>query len=300
MLARRSHKPAPGPVPPPPTPAEVNLVGPVKPRNIAAVAAPIEGVLESWFVEPGQEVYKDQLLGRIRSPQLDAAVQQAQFELDQAVSRIEIQKGEVLAAKLEVSRAEADQSRAHNDVDQTEKNYNRQKGLWDAGATPRLAYEKAEREFKDAKAALERVDATSKRAADHVEAVSRDLEAANQSVIEKTQAVERAKAALTSGDLHSPDDGLVISHKGNPGDPVDPSMKDLVQIATDLTSWQVMLPVATSISARVHAGQTLTVHVGEDDFPGIVREMTDSGVLVDFTSPNPITKLDLTAQVRIK
>ncbi len=278
----------------------MNLIGRVEPRSTVAVAAPIEGVLEAWFVEPGQEVYQDQLLGRIRSPQLEAAAQQAQFDLDQAGSRIAIQNGEVLAAKLEMSRAEAEQSRGHNDVEVAGKAYNRQKGLWDAGATPRLAFEKAEKDYKDAQAALEPIDANAKRAAEHNEAVAHDLEAANHAVIEKTQALERAKAALTSGDLHSPADGLVISRKGNPGDPVDLSMKDLVQIAADLTSWQVMLPVVTSTATRVHAGQTVTVHVGDDDFPGILREVRDSGVLVDFTSPQPITKLDLTAQVRIK
>ncbi len=295
ILARRSHKAVPKPAPAPVAPAEITLIGRVEPRNVAAVAPPIEGVLETWFVEPGQEVYKDQLLGRIRSPQLEAAIQKAQSDLDQSASLIEIQKGELLAAKLEVSRAEADQTRAHNDVDVTEKTYTRQKGLWDAGATPRLAFEKAEKDYQDAKSALERVDANAKRAADKVEAVTHSLDAANTGVVEKTQALEKAKAALTSGDIHSPSDGVVVSHKGNPGDAVDPGMKDLVQVATELTSWQVILP-----KVNVHAGQAVSVHVGDDDFPGVVREVTDAGVLVDFTSAKPITKLDLTAQVRIK
>ena len=303
LLARRSHRTAPklAPAPASAAPAELNLIGPMKPRNVAAVAAPVEGVIDTWFVEPGQEVYKDQLLGKIRSPQLEGAIQQAQLDLDQTSSHIALQNGEVLAAKLEVSRAEADQTRARSDVDVAEKAYNRQKGLWDAGATPRPRfYEKAEQNFKDAKAALEKAGTAAKRAADRVEAVSHDLDSGNRAVIEKTQALERAKAALTSGDIHSPADGIVISHKGNPGDPVDPSIQDLVQIATQLTSWQVMLPVVTFTSANIHAGQTVSVHVGQDDVPGTVREVTDAGVLVDFTTPSPVTKLDQTAQVKIK
>ncbi len=301
LLVRRTRKPAPKPAPVPlAAPAEFVLSGPVQPRNTLAVAAPIQGVLESWFVEPGQEVYQDQLLGKIRSPELESAAQQAQFDLDQTGARIAMQNGEQLAAKLEQSRAEAEQSRAHNEVDQTEKAYNRQKGLWDAGATPRLAFEKAEKDYKDAKAALDRSDAAAKRATDHVESVGRDLDAANRAVAEKTQALERAKAALTSGDVHSPADGVVLARKVNAGDPVDPAIKDLVQIATELTSWQVILPAAASLRAGLHRGQSVTVHLSEDDFPGTVRDVSDAGVVVDFTSKNPIAKLDLTAQVKIK
>ncbi len=60
------------------------------------------------------------------------------------------------------------------------------------------------------------------------------------------------------------------------------------------------MPAAAAIQARIHAGQSVTVHVGDDDFPGMVREVGDSGAIVDFTSANPMTKLDLTAQVKIK
>ncbi len=89
------------------------LSGPVQPRNILAVAAPIAGVLESWFVGPGQEVYQDQLLGKIRSPELESAAQQAQFDLDQTGARIAMQNGELLAAKLEhVARRSGTKPRA--------------------------------------------------------------------------------------------------------------------------------------------------------------------------------------------
>ena len=43
----------------------------------------------------------------------------------------------------------------------------------------------------------------------------------------QTRAVEQAKTDLASGDVHSPADGIVIACQGDPGQPVDPSMKNL-------------------------------------------------------------------------
>jgi HlyD family secretion protein len=122
-------------------------------------------------------------------------------------------------------------------------------------------------------------------------------------VTEATAALERAKEELATAEVHSPVDGIVMARRGQPGEPVDPSMKDLLQIGTDLTSLQVTVTPDAAMLGRIHVGQAASVRVPEiapDEIPGTVREVNGPNVTVDFTSPAAVTKLDLAAQVRIK
>ncbi len=301
---RVAHKPKVTPVAAASAPsAEVTFVGRVQPRTIVNVAPPLEGVLDTYFVELGQEIYQGQLLGRIRNPELDGAQKHGQSELDQAELRVTKLEGEQLAARLESSRAAADQARAHSEVERLQKNYDRQKGLWELGATPRLTWEKAEKDYTDAKADIDKQDAAAKAAAEHETSIDRDLEAANHAVADATKALELARGGAGAAEIHSPADGIVLARKELQGQRVDPSMTDLVQIATDLASLQAVVTPDASVLARIHAGQAAVVRIPEvnpDPMNGTVREVRGAEVVVDFTSPVAITKLDLTAQVIIK
>jgi len=306
----RAHKPKPAthvsPIPAAPAPPETGdftLSGRVQPRTSVLVAAPMEGVLESFFVDTGQEVYKDQLLGKIRSASLDAAEQQARLELDKAETHVTTLSGDQLAARLEASRATVDQSRARADVERLEKLYRQQKGLWEAGATPRLTFEKAEKDYNDAKAAIERVDTVAKLAESRAKSTESGIEDANRAIADRTAALERAKADLANTEIHSPADGIVMARRGQPGEPLDPSIKDLLQVGTELTSLQIILALNSVQLARIHVGHAAGVRVLEitpDEIPATVSEIRGSDIIVDFTAPAPITKLGLAAQVRIK
>jgi len=304
---RIAHRPKPAPiaaVPPPIT--QVTLTGRVEPRTVVSVAAPTEGVLDKYFVEVNQEVFEGQLVGRIRNPKLDEAEQHAVADLDKAESRVTTIEGEQLKARLEASRAAADQSRARNDVARLQKDYDRQQGLWAAGATPRLTWEKTQKDYNDAKADVEKEDAAAQAAAARESALGRDLETAKQAVTEATAAVERAKGAAAAAEIHSPVDGIVLERQELQGLAVDPSMKELVKIATELTSLQVVAALNltdASALARIHAGQAAMVQVPElspDGIAGTVREIRGGTVIVDFTVPDAPPKLGQPAQVIIK
>jgi multidrug resistance efflux pump len=279
------------------------LVGRVQPRTTIPVAAPIEGTLEAFFVDVNQEVYTDQLLGRVRNANLENAEQQAHLDLDKAQTRATTLSGDQLAVRLEASRASVDQSRARADVDRLEKIYQNQKKLWDLGATARLAYEKAQNDYTAARSAIESANASVKQASERAAAVDGEIEAAKQAVTDATTALDRATAELASEEIHSPADGIVVTRRGQPGEPVDPSIRDLLQIGAELTSLQVTVTPDPATLARIHAGQSATIHVPAmtpDELEGTVREVHGPDVIVDFASPVALTKLDLTAQVRIK
>jgi multidrug resistance efflux pump len=298
------HRPKPAPlVAAPPPITQITLTGRVEPRTVVSVAPPIDGVLDKYFVEVNQQVFEGQLLGRIRNPKLDDVDQHAVADLDKAELRVTTLEGDQLKARLEASRAAADKSRAHNDVTRLQKDYDRQQGLWASGATPRLTWEKAEKDYNDAKAYAEKQDAAAQQASDSEAAVDHDLEAAKQAVEQATAAVERSKTAAAAAEMHSPADGIVVERQESQGLAVDPSIKELMKIATELTSLQIVAAADASVLARIHAGQAAMVQASElspDPIAGTVREIRGGAVIVDFTVPEAPAKLGQPAQVIIK
>jgi HlyD family secretion protein len=283
--------------------AEANFVGTVRPRTTISVGAPAAGVLDSFFVDVGQEVYEGQLLGKLRNDPLDNVQKQAQASLDQAQERITNLNSELLAAKLEVSRAAADQMHARGEIDRLEKEYTRQKKFWDQGITPRLTYEKAEKDYLAAKTALDAQDAAAARAKDRLAAINSDLDAANHALAQGNESLEKTKTQNAGTEMHSPADGLVVARHGQPGDTVDPSVQDLFKIAKDLMALEVSATPDPEILGRMHAGQPVSIRVPElstEEIPGVVRELHGPQIVIDFTSPTALPKLELPAQVRIK
>ena len=281
---------------------EVTLTGAFTAQIIEHVDAPVSGTLETWFVEPGQEVYEDQLLARIRNADLDAAVQKAQSQLEAAEARIAELESKAIGIRLEVSRAAADQIRARSELDRVEKTYLRQKMLMDAGATPRLAFEKAESDFKAASQEMSARNAAAKDAQAQADALAKESELSKQAVADRTADLQKSKQAVSDAELHSPDDGVLLSRRIQAGEKMETPEKDIAIVAGELTKLEATLRPDASTLARIHAGQHAFVRlpsVSDAEFPGEVAEIRGLEVIVRFTSTSPITKLNTAAQVRI-
>lgn len=305
IFSRRGAKPVERPVTPvaPPPATEANFSGLVEPRTTVTAGAPAAGVLDAYFVDVGQEVYQGQLLGRLRNEDIGKVQQNAQAELDAAQQHLAGLNSEMLAAKLELSRATADQLRANADIDRLQKEYTRQKGFWEQGITPRLTYEKAEKDYLSAKTQADQEDAAVGRAKDRLAQLTGELDTANQAIKQANEELEKSKTEMASVEIHSPVDGLVVARRGQPGDAVDASAQDLFRIAADRTALEVDASPDPEILGRMHPGQAVSVRVADlspDEIPGTVREIRGSQAIIDFTSPVPLQKPDLAAQVKIK
>ena len=79
-------------------------------------------------------------------------------------------------------------------------------------------------------------------------------------------------------------------------------MEDLFQIAVDLSELDVILEPEPRVLERIRPGQEAVVQIAEllSGIPGKVREIKESRVFVEFTSPDPAVKPGMTVQVRIK
>jgi multidrug resistance efflux pump len=283
--------------------SEISLSGKVQALHVVTVPAPIDGKIEMFHVDDGQEVSQGQLLAQIASESLNAAQEAAAHELEQIQSRVNTLESSIIAARLEASRAAANASRANTEFDRADKAYQRQKTLLSAGATPKLAYEKAEKEYLTARSEADTLAAVAKQAEDRVGAMKADLDGARKTLDEKTEALDNVKGELAAGEVRSPVDGIIVGRRGDAGDSVDRSMKDFFQIATDLNLLAVMVEPQPAVLARIRPGQGALITVAEvpnENLSGVVKTAADGKVTVEFTSPTSLIRPGVSAQVTIK
>ncbi len=294
------------PVPPvtqsPPSP-EVHLSGKIRARNVINVAPPVEGVVGAFFVDVGQDVFEGQLLARISNEGLDTGQQMAQQTLDNAQSRLETIESEIVSGRLEASRARADATRSRAEYERLDKLYRRQQMLLAEGATPRLSYEKANRDFDLAQSEygdLERVaGAAESRVADLV----KSLDTVKRELTSKDAELETAKSRVGAAEVLSPVQGIVIARNGEVGQPVALDKPDFFRIATDLSQMEVVLDPDPRSLGRIQPGQAALVSLPDqatDGMIGTVKSIDGAQIVVAFSNPNPAVKPGMTAQVRIK
>jgi HlyD family secretion protein len=281
---------------------EITLQGKIQAKAIVNIPAPVEGIVDRMLVDVGDSVYEGQLLASIKDAKLDAADQTAQADADKAQARVADLESALIAARLEGSRSRADATRARSEFARAEKAYLRQQMLVREGATPRLVFEKAEKEYNSLKADSESLEQMAQKAEDRVSTLTKEVSTAKNIAQAKAQDADEAKAELAAGEVHSTVDGLVVGRRGRAGDPVDRSMPDLFQIATNLSFLEVLLTPDSKVLPNIKSGQQALVEIAEASgwISGTVREIKGGQVFVDFTSPSPAVKPGLTAQVKIK
>ena len=307
-LYRGAPKPRPKPAPAPVTeaapsePAEVSLPGKVEPTKVVAVPPLVEGVIEKFMAGVGEDVFEGQVLAHIRSGKLDSAEEAARGDAEHARARVSDIESKLIAARLEASRSRAEATRIKGDLDRAEKAYLRQQMLNREGATPRLVFEKAEKDYNALKADAGSVEVLASNAEERVASLTKELQMAQAQFEQKNGELEDAVAELAAGDVHCPADGIVISRRGDVGEQVNRAMPALFEIAVNLSSLQVSLSPDARAIPRIHSGQLASIEIVEapGGIPGTVREVKQGQVLVDFTSPSPLVRPGLSAQVRIR
>ncbi len=284
-----------------PAPVELSLQGKIQARKIVNVAAPTDGTLDQYLVNVGEEVFEGEVLARIKNSGLDTAEQNSRMDAERAQAKVTDLEAQLIAARLELSRARSDVVRAKSQYDQTQKVYERQRMLLDAGATPRLTFEKAEKDFQNAKSDYEGFQGTEHNADDRIANLTLEIQNSKNMVQQKSKDLDNAEAEVAGGEVRSEVSGLVIARRGQPGDPVDRSMKDLLQIAVDLSSLEVIADGDPRALQAIRQGQPASVEIAESPSPieGVVREIKAGQVFVDFTSPAAVIRPGLTARVKI-
>ena len=281
---------------------DVSLTGLLQPQKTVLVPAPIDGTIQEVMADAGSQVFQGQVIARIRNGKLDTTLESATAEVEKLKTRIANLEGGILAARLEASRAQADALRAKSELDRTEKAFNRQSLLYKEGATPRLTYEKSEREFTQAQTENDNLSSVAKNAADRIDSLNAELANAKKLSDQKSQELEAARGDVASGEVQAPADGMVIARKGQPGEPITKAVTDFFAIAVNLSVMQAVVQAEPVVLPRIKEGQQAFVRVAEfpEDLTGVVREVKGTTVIVEFASPTPDIKPGLSARVKIK
>lgn len=285
-------------------PAEVLLGGTIRARHVVAVPAPVEGILERYMAEPGQEVFEGQLLARIHNEGLEAEQQAAKADLERAEGRVRALESALIAARLEASRARAEAERLRDEYEKVQRAFERQKFLFQEGAVAKLAFERTQKDFEAARRQFESTEDMARLAEDRVDSLTKELDATRKRLEEAREAFEAAQRKLEATEVYSPVDGFLLARNRQVGDPVGPHVPDLLQIAVDLSVLEVVLEPEPPVLERLIPALPVTVEVAEgppEALAGrIIAVEKDGRVIVEFANPSPAIRPGMSAQVRIR
>ena len=206
----------------------------------------------------------------------------------------------VANAKLESSRAEADRQRSRTELDKARAIFERQQMLNQHGATPRLAWEKAQRDYESAQKEYDVMQKAARLAADQVQSALNDLTAAQKAAAERSAALAAARDNILQGEVHSPVDGTVVARNGEVGKPAE---ADLFEIATDMFALEVALEPEPQVLQRLLPGEPALVLIPDLQNAGVsgqVKEITDGRVVVEFNCTLAGVRPGMPVEVRLR
>ena len=282
---------------------QVTLSGAIRPQHFVGVGAQVNGVIDAFLVDVGQDVYQGQVLARIGTQELDSAREAIANAVDHAQERVNRAETAVAGARLEQSRADAEAQRARFAMERAETAFSRQQLLFNQGATPRLVYDKARSEYDGARAEFAVMDRAARATADRVQSALEEVASAQKILAGENQRLQDSQAALEAADVHSPVDGLLVGRNGEIGKLAQEFGENLFQIATDTYALEVALEPQPPVLKRLRPGQPALVLVPDLQTPGItgdIKEIKGTQVVVEFNSTIPAIRPGMVADVRFK
>ena len=279
--------------------AEITLSGNLRPQHVTTVKADVDGNLDAFLVDIGDEVFEGEPLARIGASALESQ-REAAAAATNAEGHVARAEQSVATARLEASRAEADRQRSQSALDKQRVNYERQQTLNRSGATPRLTWEKAQHDYQLAQQDFELMDKASRLSAEQVQSALNALTEAKANLLQPNQELEAAQSHMQAAEVKSPVNGTVVARNGETG---KPAPADVLTIATDLYALEVALDPRPDVLPRLHPGQAALVLIPDlqsAGIPGDVKEIKDNQAIVEFNCPLPAVRPGMRVDVRLK
>ncbi len=282
------------------TSSEVTLSGKLRPQHVTTVKADVDGNIDAFLVDVGEDVFTGEVLARIGGSGLDSQRDAATAAVTAAEGKVAQAESVVANARLEASRADADQQRARTEMEKARAVYERQQTLNQAGATPRLTWEKAQHDYQGAQQEYDVMDKAARLSDGQVQAALNDLSAAQKALQDRNQELEAAQNNLQSTEVRAPVDGTLVARNGQVGDAAGP---DLFEIATDMFALEVTVQPEPQVLQHLRPGQAALVLIPDlqsAGFPGQIREIDGADVVVDFDCGLPAVRPGMAVDVHLK
>ena len=279
---------------------EVTLTGNIRPQHVVRVKAEIDGDIDSLMVDVGEDVIAGQVVAQVGSSALESerdAAAQAASAAEAQVSRAQLN---LANARLEASRADADRQRSQTSLDKAQAVYDRQDMLNQAGATPRLTWEKAQHDLQNARREYEALEKASRLSADAQQTAANDFAAAQKAAAERNQELAAAQDNLRASEVRAPVDGIVAARSGELGKPAG---NDLFEIATDMSALEVSLEAAPEVLQHLKIGNAALISIpGMQNavLAGRIREIKDQAVIVEFNCTLTGVRPGMPVEARLK
>lgn len=274
------------PTPPETDPAHILLAGVVRAADPVNVHPDTSGILQSLHVRKGDTVKEGDLLAIVRNDAFDAIEQRLAREHQALTTRVEALEKSSAQAKLDQARARSEAESARSKIEAARIEAARQKALFDAGATSRLAYERAQQEWEAVRRQSEAVDQILSAAEMRVTVEERNLAAEKLSLEDKRVEWESARGDVELGEVLATVEGVVTDIQAEEGAVVSPNGEPLLVIApTESTRFAVVQPGEAEMR-RIRVGQSAEIRpqtVSDvREIPGSVSAFRGSEVLIEF------------------
>ena len=208
---------------------------------ISAVASQVSGKVQLIAVREGDRVQKGQLLARLDSREREAAVGQAEANLERERLQLAETEANLRATQPTVKGAGADIARVQATLDEAQENYSRTQRLARGGAATRADLDAAEARLHEAQASLRVLGANKDVASGRVLAAMAAVSSARAAIRVGEAALEVAKVQLAQAEILAPFDGLVVDRALEEGEWAAPGTP--VVTVEDLKSLWVRLDV---------------------------------------------------------
>jgi multidrug resistance efflux pump len=261
--------------------------GRVEARHTVPVSVSIAGEVDSFSADVGQDVFEGQILGRIANEGLQTGRDNAQRIVQSAEAKLGTLETAISAARLEAARAHTESVRAADDLNRASKEYDRQKMLHKAGATPRNTYERSEKDYEAARSETEGSADIARRADERVEQAVKEYDNTRKTLEDKRKELEEVQTALAATEVHAPVGGVIVARQGEIGKTLtQQEASALFLIATDISALQAVFPVDPAMKV----GDTVMLTFGDastEPLRAIIRQIKNGEATAEFTSANP-------------
>lgn len=226
---------------------------------VAAIAAQLSGRVVTITVREGDRVVRGQLLAQLESSPYEAAVAQAEANLDRARHALEEAVANESTAAPGVTGARADIARMRASRDDAAIVLRRAQELAGTNAIPQSDLDTARARFREAQASLDATIAARSQSQGRLVGAAAGVENARAAVQSSEAALRLARAQLEQTRVVSPFDGLVVSRNLEEGEWAAPGTPVITMEDTN-RPW-VRLDIPETQFGGLRIGQAADVHL---------------------------------------
>ena len=267
-------------------PTKVVLTGTVRAADPVNIHPDTSGVLQSLHVRKGDAVKEGDLLAIVRNDAFDAIEQRLAREHQALSSRVEIMEKELAQARLDLARSRSESESARSRIESVRIEAERQKALYDAGATSRQAYEKAQQDLESIRRQSDSVTQIVSTAESQVGIQERTLASEKLALEDKRAEWESARGDVQLGEVLATVEGVVIDVQADAGQTVSPNGEPLMVIAPSESQRFAVVEPPEKEMRRIRVGQTAALRpqtVSDvHEIPGAVSAFRGAEVLIEF------------------